>query len=399
MAFLQLIKPILQKNSNLVCELENMKKDLAVELQEIDKEIDRLRIEKAQFAYNIFSLSSRNVQLEDFHNDILHSLLDPAGLHKKGNTFLRLFITFLKDKHNVEIEEKEFSSASIKKNFGDKDSKIDVLIADEESKSAIIIENKINDAVDQDKQLTRYYDYCKDTYTVKAIIYLSLRGNKTPPSNDLDIIPIIVGYYTGDETKNDLVDGWLSFCEDESEDKDTQSLIIQYRKLIRFLGFQSWEKGTYSELYNLANEHGIDKIEEKRPEYIKRLNISRAENYQRNFTEVKPFERLCPKKTSHNYLLFMDYKYEENIIRIEVEFSVIGFWLGIDNRGADNGIALKELVKKIDFTDKMDSYSDGWFHKNLNIGDEYSLLQVDEYAYQFTNDLIKELINHSQEHK
>ncbi len=60
---------------------------------------------------------------------------------------------------------------------------IDCLIK-EGKKYAIIIENKINDAIDQNRQLERYIESIKDVDKKNIfLIYLTLKGNKKPSEN------------------------------------------------------------------------------------------------------------------------------------------------------------------------------------------------------------------------
>lgn len=61
--------------------------------------------------------------------------------------------------------------------------RIDILIKidNPKYKKAIIIENKINDACDQDNQLARYYEMLtNEGYTVLKIPYITLYGGKIP---------------------------------------------------------------------------------------------------------------------------------------------------------------------------------------------------------------------------
>jgi len=87
--------------------------------------------------------------------------------------FLKLIPTY---KTN-EIDCFQFRFSSVLREEG----RIDVVIFEENLKKAIIIENKINNAVDTYRQIPTYYNNCiGKKYEVKSIVYLTLCGGKLP---------------------------------------------------------------------------------------------------------------------------------------------------------------------------------------------------------------------------
>ena len=58
---------------------------------------------KQDLGYNVFSLMSDTFHRENFHSDIIYSLLNPHAKHKEGNVFLllflRLFVVFVGRTH------------------------------------------------------------------------------------------------------------------------------------------------------------------------------------------------------------------------------------------------------------------------------------------------------------
>ncbi|WP_177765175.1 PD-(D/E)XK nuclease family protein [Flavobacterium sp. I3-2] len=120
---------------------------------------------------------------ETLHSRLLGFFLDKNANHGQGDLFLKKFIENLgyndydEGKWNVTVEKQ----------------RIDILIERNHPHSVIIIENKSNDAIDQENQIYRYWHrtiYCKnkeecannDKY---KIIYLVANDAKLPSENTL----------------------------------------------------------------------------------------------------------------------------------------------------------------------------------------------------------------------
>ena len=152
---------------------------LIVDMLDLHREY--VKIEKTDIGFNIFTLCSDKYYRENFHSDIIKAFLDPTEKHNEGNKYLHIFIDLLNCVNNQNhIKKSDFENASVER----EKQHIDILVADETSKKAIIIENKINNAGDQHRQLPRYYDKLKGDYDVVAIIYLTLNNSKKPYTSD-----------------------------------------------------------------------------------------------------------------------------------------------------------------------------------------------------------------------
>ena len=210
-----------------------------------------IKNEDTDSGYNIFHLFSDFYYRENFHSDIIKSLLDCGEKHNEGNKFLRQFILLLK-RFIPAISELDYYNSIVTREEG----RIDILIKNEKSGKAIIIENKINDAKDQDRQLPEYYKKLSDNFTVEAIVYLSLYGNKKPSVQyweesekaQLSKIIIELGAHSGSE--NDLYNGWLRHCETNAENVDALFVIRQYRKLINEIGGTIMDNQLLENFYN-----------------------------------------------------------------------------------------------------------------------------------------------------
>ena len=213
------------------------------EIWELVQENNKIKIHKNEVSYNLFTISSYNSYLENFHSDIIASLLNPYGLHQQGNTFLCLFVEFLNKCYNVDIQLSDFQNVLVTREIG----RIDIWIRDEVSKQCIIIENKINNAQDMEDQIIRYSEYSEtNNYEVKAIVYLSLDGNKKAPVTNDKLDRFVKNVSAFNDTKNDLVHGWLQLCLENHGNHDSFSVIHQYIKLIKHLANNNMNTTNYN---------------------------------------------------------------------------------------------------------------------------------------------------------
>lgn len=96
--------------------------------------------------FNLF----KNLKLtENQHSNLLKKLLNPRGKHGQGDLFLKSFLEMLKVPYN-----NEYWTVNTEKKAGEK-GRIDLIIYSKDKR--IIIENKINGAVNQPNQLYRYW--------------------------------------------------------------------------------------------------------------------------------------------------------------------------------------------------------------------------------------------------
>lgn len=215
---------------------------------------------KESVGFNAFVLASDSHYKENFHSDILQAILAPVGAHNEKSKFLHLFIDLLnKIKAGKEIDKADFQNAVVVR----EEARIDVLIRDEKSKKAIIIENKMNNAGDMNRQLPRYYDsICTKGFEVVTIVYLPLQAGKTPnkdnkwsekdKENIEAILKILPAYATN--TFN-LYEHWLMPCLQQAQDFDAICVLRQYAKLIKSLNINSLDMESIEEFYNLLQEN------------------------------------------------------------------------------------------------------------------------------------------------
>ena len=143
--------------------------------------------------FNFFESISDKWYRENFHSDVLYTILNPNTKEIGRKYFLQEFVKFLEiedrfdSNKNFEII-KECSTGFIswKDNNGNETGQqgyIDLLVKNDTQ--AIIIENKINYAPDMENQLVRYMRFVEEILGIKeyTVVYLTLKGDKEPPLN------------------------------------------------------------------------------------------------------------------------------------------------------------------------------------------------------------------------
>lgn len=205
------------------------------------------------------------------HSRMLHSLLDPNGLHYQGSLFLELFFDILgfKDK-KFEIEK-----ARVELEY----KHIDLHITD--GKKHIIIENKIH-ASDQESQIKRYIEKIikpedEDTISVLpeniTVIYLSI-DRKKPSDYSLGKIDNSKEYF---ELSNDGSELQYKGSNDILKDSVIKFKSIHYQKDI-----VDWLKRCQYEVQNITN------LNEAIRQYKEVVEII-SNKYESKCTQMKDF--------------------------------------------------------------------------------------------------------------
>jgi hypothetical protein len=326
-----------------------------------------LKKRNVDIGFNLFELISDHYYRETFHSDILNALLDPVGKHQERDKYLRLFLEYLCLQHGAKIDLTDYSNAEVVKEAG----RIDVLIKDETSKRAIIIENKINDATDQPRQLPGYLKKVIDWgYVCDAIIYLRLNGYTPPdmtgwkdgePEQVNAHLKVICAY---DETEGDLLNGWIVKCEMISTNPDAKHILRQYGGIIKKLGGNIMNKPIMEEFYKIIVEGGKYKTALALKEMLDDLTSYRVQRIIDKFkSDADPFHRLMPYQNGALFqnLIFGEADFE---MSVWVEDDVYWFFfLDRNDREGSKGRA-KAMLQKMGCLDEY-TYKDGHFGKGF----------------------------------
>jgi hypothetical protein len=299
-------------------EIHNI--ELSSELKEILSEFDHALEKRKEFelGFNIFSLVSDTYYRENFHSEIISALLDPAGKHQEKTIFLELFLDFLIN-IGVGINKTDYltSKASVineRSITGQR--RIDILIT--AGNHAIIIENKIYNAIDMNNQLVDYYKYCiTNDLNVDAILYLSLDGYKHPDRNKWSISD--KKYFDEIQSKLETLSAfdikrpersiysWLSKCAEHPRISDnSRFIIVQYTQLLKYLRGYIMETNTLEEYYEW-----ISKNEEKLKDLEKWSNIH---NNLTRYYPTKLKSLVDPINTNQQYYQYSKFYLDEVLI-------------------------------------------------------------------------------------
>lgn len=205
-------------------------------------------------SFNVFKLASDRYYRENFHSDIIKAFLNPEEGHGEGCLFLYAFIDFIKKSFpKISISRTNYKNVKVEREA----ERIDILIKSEESKHCIIIENKINNAYDTDRQLPRYYDsMVSQGYIVDAIVYIPLDVNKKPDQStwiddDAKHVSPLLCIVPACDSNHNLVDNWIYPCSLLSKNVDCLLILRQYGELIKLLKINNMTNILLEEFYEV----------------------------------------------------------------------------------------------------------------------------------------------------
>ena len=294
--------------------------------------------------FNFFESISDKWYRENFHSDILYTILNPDTKEIGRKFFMEEFVKFLNIEDRFDcnkdcevIKECPTGFISWKDNNEDETGQegyIDLLIKNDTQ--AIIIENKIHYAPDMENQLVRYMKYVDEELCIKeyTVVYLTLTGDKEPPldsySKDFDEY----AKKLHDEKnlkkvcavneKHGLANVFLKNCckrlEEEMANTNDPELkkkcniasvyIDQYKTLLEHLGGRAYmlstEKKLIEEIY--SNSDNL-KAAEDFSEFWNRKTVILDEIFKERFREKFP-DRNLPSKVNINGLPFYIWEVE-----------------------------------------------------------------------------------------
>jgi hypothetical protein len=299
---------------------------------------ENLKKQEEDIGFNLFELISDHYYRETFHSDILHALLDPKGKHEEGQTFLNLFLEFISSGF-AKINLSDYTEkVQVEKEKG----KIDILIKG--SGKAIIVENKINNAGDRPRQLPQYLEYVREMgYACDAIIYLRLNRCEYPDTTgwtpcqreDVKALLIIVNAY--DDSREDLLSGWIRKCEKASTNRDTSHILRQYGDLIKKLGRNIMNKPIMEKFYKIVVEGENLKTALTLKQMLDDLVLYRVEKIRDRFkSDLAPFHKISNYEDADAY--FTDCIWNDAHFGIDIwvypESYTFWFWDRNDEEGA-----------------------------------------------------------------
>ena len=205
--------------------------------------------------YNLFSII--NIERYELkHSALIANLLDPKGSHGCGDAFLRAFFEIaLKDAYPFEecTPPQSYTEYYTGPIAGDTGGRIDILV--KSSHYGLIIENKIY-AGDQNKQLTRYDNYGKETFGADGylLVYLTLYGCDASKESTATKSAEEVGYLRLSYAEDIL--RWLEQCVRLADNKPlVRESLNQYIRTIKQLTYQDMNQENIQKIIDLAVDH------------------------------------------------------------------------------------------------------------------------------------------------
>ena len=122
-------------------------------------------------SFTVFEVISDLYYRENFHSDLIAFFLDPNENHGMGSLGIELLIDLIVEETGWHINANDYDDSTVVREEG----RIDILIRDDYSKHAILVENKMNNAGDMDRQIPRYCDILEEQgYIIDAAVYLPM---------------------------------------------------------------------------------------------------------------------------------------------------------------------------------------------------------------------------------
>jgi hypothetical protein len=334
------------------------------------------KVEKSGF--NFFETISDTFYRENFHSDILQSLL-------QIEEFYLLFIEkVIIDKTQLVFF--NFNAVRIEREKG----RIDISIINDHYKKVIIIENKINNAGDTHRQLPKYIEYIESfIYEVSIVIYLSMDGNKIPSKNDwteeekIKLKTLFKSMSAMKLSDKVSLEEILNSVINSISNIDHIVFIRQYLKLLKQLSKEKTNYNIMEKFYNeIKTKQDLDElISIKR--LINDLPKFRAARLKNKFeNNHNPFEEaLIWKDTTmyFNTLIINESNFALDIDCYENYYDVSLF----DRNCKDNSTTL-ELIKNTEIELQERENSDRLYSK-------FSFPEEEEQLELFINKVINEL--------
>lgn len=349
-----------------------------------------------EIGFNAFTLASGLYYRENYHSDILKEILDPRGCHKEGNAFLYQFIDSVNDtipENECKIKKSDYSDSEVIR----EKHKIDILIKSTTSNHCIIIENKLHNAGDMQRQLPRYYEVMKNEgYEVDRIIYIPLDRDKKPNDGDWtqedknaleNKVSIMLAC---DEKRLDLVYSWLMKCQKKAKYVNTASVLQQYIELLENLADSLSMNKIMEEFYRtICNDEENRKTVKSICEMYQSLMLYRAQRLKAHF-ESEGYYPFTSVWIWNNYdCILENFNFEEHHIVLDMFCDEDGYslklWSRNDRWDLEALFPNFELLKN-DFKREDDN---SWFKRGYGFNQEKEVIakatEVIRYMYNLKN--------------
>lgn len=349
-------------------------------IKQVLEKVTKLNLQKPEhLPYSIIPfLYDRISSKELLHSEIISSFLNPKSNHQCGTHFLFNFFEMIQLDENDYKNETEFI---IYTEHGVENlRRIDILIT--WKGKAIIIENKLNDAVDQTDQLKDYYIAVSKEFTVKKIVYIPRDQTKRAHLTDLDdkVKKLIVEIYP-----NDLIK-WINKFPINADIKES---CVSYSNTLKYMNLKN---------LNIMNSNQL--LENLQPNEL-RLLIDLTKTINTNDWNFAVLKILKGKLISiDSEIMFTDKK----VNCIEIFYKDFAFWVEIYLHTNDFDFGLWIVSKSNDNPAICSAINMLGFNYEVQEDNYFYYKNENKYVYKFPTednykDLVKDIIDILKESK
>ena len=336
------------------------------------EKIAQFDIQKSEdLPYSILTyLYNRIGSKELLHSEIIESFLNPKSEHQCGCFFLFNFFKLIEiDKCHYETD----TEFNIYTEYGiENQRRIDTLIT--WNGKAVIIENKLNDAVDQKDQLKDYYLSISKEFEVLKIVYIPRDLSKRAPLDDLSdaVRKLVINIYPKDLIK------WIN---NVPINEDVKVSCASYSNLLKYMNLKNLNAMNANLLLEGLNSNEIKSL----------VNLSKIVNSvdwnSTIFSKIKeklnvtyPNVRLEIKENRYAEIFHAN----EDPFWIELYLYSDYFALWIADKSIEKD-AINPAIKNLNFSH--DSMSKYHYFKNENMHN-YEFPSEDKYS-KLVEDILK----------
>jgi hypothetical protein len=334
----------------------------------------KYKITSLEMPFNIVLASSELYYRENFHSDIIASIINHGEFHRK-------FISWLSQISRKNIDESDYRDRVVAIEEG----KIDILVKSEESKHCIIVENKINNAGDMKRQIPRYIEKQRaEGFTIDAVVYLSLDGGKRPDKSswtatDLDEFQKQNVIYVAATNKSnlDMVNGFLNLCIEGNCTIEEFSFIKQYTELVLYLGRTQMDMNLMGKFYEQMLEDSNYSSAQSIRSMLNDLNTYRRDRlYQFFQNKFQPFDSIGRWSTNDTLFIGLSSLTGENVkldMCCEESVTRIQFWIQ-EPKVRTN--LIEEILDKMSHKNSFDKKSENVYLKTFRFPEQDSELYI-----------------------
>lgn len=304
------------------------------ELEDIFSFSEEFREKKENLPYHVNIIDELHIN-ENGHSRILTKLLQYKN-KKKEYVILRSLLKYIAKK-KIEFNKIEIEKPTITQ----EERRIDLWVRDE--KYALIFENKIYDATDQEAQICRYIEKTKENEIRKYeddkiyVIYLSRSGNEPAPQTWGGYKEDFKSRYVNLSFRDDILPWLKNSIAPKKEEECLRSAIYQYVDFLegeKMFRTSSIYKNMKKELENLIQEKVTLNCKTKKERYDKLTqSISNFNEVVEQMTEIKKDIKLSylkeqakkwrtKIKREEKYQQLKLYEYKENPYYKEIRLCV-----------------------------------------------------------------------------